>query len=217
MRFDYTPPTEGVVKNNSIKIALINPKFVPSFTDRTKDPYKTFAKNMGVDFVEMLTARGYPYIGPYETTDEMVYNDKKTTDLVLQVEVDPQFSGNPLKYSTSTDYTTKQTVYSYFYDGEITLTGKVNMIMSEPFTGTKIWVKSVPIEPTTFYVKSHFKYNNKNIPETDPAVWNALVENMELVYDKALKTAWNHLDPEEIKVKKAEAAEIKKDSGFKKN
>jgi hypothetical protein len=219
MRFDYTPPTEGVTKSNEIKFALINPRFVPSFTYPTLDPYRTFVKNMGADFVEMLSARGYPYAGPYQSIDEMVYSDKKSTDLILETEVDLQFSGDGLspKYSENTDYVTHQTTYSYYLDGVVTLSGKLNLTCSEPFTHTKVWVKSIPIEPTTFAWKSYNKYTNKNIPVTDPTIWNALVENMESISQKSLKTAWNHLDPEELKVKKNEAAEIKKNSGFIKN
>jgi hypothetical protein len=117
-----------------------------------------------------------------------------------------------LKYSTSMDYITKQIVYIYCYDGELTLSGKVNLQLSEPFTSIKVWVKSVPIEPTMFYVKSHYKYKDKNIPVTDFAIWNTVVENLKLIYGKSLKTPWDHLDPEELKVKKSEAAEIKKSS-----
>ena len=217
MSFDYSPPAEGITKSNKIKFALINPRYVATFKDANTDPYKTFVKNMGSDFVEMLTARGYPYMGPYTTTDEMVYSDKKGTDLLLETEVDIQFTGTPLKYSTYKDYSTKQTVYQYFYDGDVNMSGKVNLIFSEPFTKTKVWVKSVPIDPVTFYIKSFYKYKDKNIPDTDPMVWNTLVDNLEASYQKVLQTSWNHLQPEELEVKKKEATEIKQNSGFIKN
>jgi hypothetical protein len=37
------------------------------------------------------------------------------------------------------------------------------------------------------------------------------------MYDKALQMAWNHLDPEELKIKQNEAEEVRNDAGFNKN
>jgi hypothetical protein len=218
MKFDYVPPTEGITKSNDIKFSLIKPRFAPSIKWIPEDPFKTFIGNMSTDFVEMLSARGYPYIGPYESYDEMVYNDKKTTDLVLETEVDFQITGDYLKQNSFQVYDVNHfiTKTEYYYDGQATITGNVNLIFSEPFTKTKVWVKSVPIEPTTYYLKSYYRYNASVIPNTDPQVWNTTVENLEAIYTKTLRTAWNHLEPDELKVKKKEAGEIKANSGFQK-
>lgn len=216
-RFDYVPPRDSTRTAQSINIALVHPTFVKTFKGADRVPYSTFVKSMESDFIEMLTARGYNYLGPFHTYDEMVYSDKKTADLVLDIEVDLNFTGDFLKTYSYTDYTTKQIKYQYYYDGIAYMNGKVNLVISEPFTKTRVWVKSVPISGVSFYIKSFYRYTGKAIPETDVTVWNTLTENMEKAYQQALQTCWKHLDPEELKIKKAEADEIKKNSGFIKN
>ena len=88
-------------------------------------------------------------------------------------------------------------------------------------TQPRLWVKSIPLLVEDFHFKSHEKYRSSTtrmeVPETDPGIWNGLVENLNLAYDKALQTSWDHLNPEELAVKKAESEEIKKDSGYQKN
>ena len=172
---------------------------------------------MGKDFVEMLTARGYPYKGPFSNIDQMVYNEKKTTDLLIEPEIDLQFAGNYLKQKTAINILSTGSTIEYYADGDMTVSGKLNLIFSEPFTKTKIWVKSIQIDPVTFKLKSYYSYYTTNIPVNDPLVWNSIVDNLMVIYNNALSTAWKHLEPEELSQKKDEANEIKKNSGFLKN
>ncbi|MCX6162499.1 MAG: hypothetical protein NTV87_14355 [Ignavibacteriae bacterium] len=216
LTFDYNPPTEGVTKSGEITFALLNPRYVETFTESNVDPYKTFANNMGADFVEMLTARSYQYKGPFPNVDDMVYSDKKMTDLCIQPIIELQFTGDYIKAKTMYRYGNVGG-QEYYADGTMSVTGKLNLIFSEPFTKTKIWVKSIQIDPITFTLKSYYSYTARNIPVTDPMVWNSMVDNLIVVYQKILSTAWNHLEPEELLVKKAEANEIKEKSGYIKN
>lgn len=215
--FDYVPPTEGITKSNDITFALLNPRYVESFREGNVDPYKIFADNMGKDFVEMLTARGYPYKGPFSNIDQMVYNEKKTTDLLIEPEIDLQFAGNYLKQKTAINILSTGSSIEYYADGDMTVSGKLNLIFSEPFTKTKIWVKSIQIDPVKFKLKSYYSYYTTKIPVNDPLVWNSIVDNLMVIYNNALSTAWKHLEPEELEQKKEEANEIKKNSGFLKN
>lgn len=218
LSFDFVSPTEGYAKYSGITFAIINPQYVSDFKQSNTDPYKTFAKNMGNDFAEMLTARGFQYKGPFNKHDEMVYNDKKFTDLVLEPEMDIQFSGDFLKYGKKYNVAKLDWVYEYFYNGNATMTAKLNLAISEPFTKTKVWVKSLQIEPITFKLQSYYSYENQHFSaENDPLVWNLLVDNLSKVYIDFLNTSWNHLDPEELLRKKDEANEIKQNSGFLKN
>jgi hypothetical protein len=216
MNFDYNPPTEGVTKSNEIKFALVNPRFLGNSEEVAqfrKDPFKTFIKNMGQDFSEMLAARGYQTIGPFSSYDEMVYQEKKSSDLVLIPEVSLNFTSVPSK--ATYNYMLKQNVYQL--DGNVTMEGKITMHFCEPFTKTKVWSKSVPIEPVTFYIKSEQKYSEPIVNFDDNGVWNALTEQLSPMYQKCLKTCWNHLEPTELLIKKKEAAEIKAQSNFNKN
>jgi len=218
LNFGYLPPTEGITKSNEITFSLIDPKYVETFRESNTDPYKTFASNMSKDFVAMLSARGYPYKGPYSKIDQMVYGEKKSTDLVIIPEIELQFTGNYVMTKKSINLlSSSPSGIEYYADGDVSLSGKLNLVFAEPFTLTKIWVKSIQIDPITYRLKSYYAYTTPDIPINDPLVWNTMVDNLNVIYQKILSTAWNHLEPEELKLKKEEANEIKRNSGFLKN
>lgn len=125
-----------------------------------------------------------------------------------------KFTGDPRRQETSYDILTGKNNIYYSYDGDVTVTGTMNLAFTEPFTNTKIWVKSLKTDPISFKVKSYSQYTGPNIPNTDPLVWNTLSTELDKVYNKTLQTVWNHLEPAELLQKKTESAEIKKNSGF---
>lgn len=212
-QFDYAPPSEGFEKSDKVSFILLAPRYAPGFQYGFSEPYVSFTKSMASDFEEMLTARGYTYKGPYPTYDELVYNDKKTSDLILEVEVDMKIMNAGLLKSF-VNYS-KRTVY--YADGEFTIDGKLNLIAYEPFTREKVWTKSVPIAPARRRVTSENKYYDIGSVNGDAAVWNAVVDALQEPYAGTMRQAWNHLDPHEMEVLKKQAGEIKKNSGFIKN
>ncbi|MCB0410277.1 MAG: hypothetical protein KDD29_08660 [Flavobacteriales bacterium] len=213
LTFHFTPPSTSS-ETNDITFGLISPIFVDSFEESKHDPYKTYAKNMESDFIAMLTARGYKIKGPFENTEQMVYSDKKDIDLLIQPVIDIQFTGNVLKQGTTHDYSTGRDYPTFYYDGDLSMNGTMNLSFSEPFTNTKILVQSLKTDPVTFKMKSFNSYDAENIPLTDPLVWNSLSDNLTNVYGKTLQTVWSHLEPVELLQKKSESIEIKKNSGF---
>lgn len=216
-KFDYVTsnPNGEVTKSNQIALALVRPVFGVNTGDMPasaygRPPFTNFIKNMGNDFEEMLTARGYTIKGPFFTFDEMVYNDKKNTDLALHPEVDIVFTGLPIRKNFNA-MTGKDV---YWVEGEMKISGKINLVFYEPQTKTKVWVKSVPFEETTFQVKGTKKYFQPAFIQEEDGIWNPLVEHLEQVYQKSMKTCYNHLDPEELAIKKKEALEIKANANF---
>ena len=107
MKFDYSTPGVGVTKSNDIKFALINQDLLHHSNKVKLIHIKLLPTAWGMILSEMLTARGYPYVGPYNTIDDMVYSEKQTTDLVLEVEVDLQFTGNAIKQTSDYEILTK--------------------------------------------------------------------------------------------------------------
>jgi hypothetical protein len=59
------------------------------------------AVNMGNDFEEMLTDKGFTVRDPFGSRDERVYNDKVHSNFVLEIGIDinPQYNR---KYSPTT-------------------------------------------------------------------------------------------------------------------
>ncbi|MFZ1321994.1 MAG: hypothetical protein WAT71_10605 [Ignavibacteria bacterium] len=216
LTFHFTPPST-TSESNDITFGLISPMYVESFKESNQEPFITYAKNMENDFIAMLTARGYKFKGPFSNTEQLVYSDKKDIDLLIQPVIDLQFTGAALIQDTDLDWTTGKERPIFYYDGDLSVTSTMNLSFTEPFTNTKIWVKSLKTDPMTFKLKSSGKYYVQEIPNTDLLVWNTLSDKLNIVYDKTLQTVWNHLEPEELMQKKTESAEIKKNSGFIKN
>jgi hypothetical protein len=214
--YDFEPPTENVEKAIS-KTAFILMR--PQLAENVKEgdgPGKSFLDNMEADFSEMLIARGFTYKGPIDSYDELVYSDKRDNDLVMEVELYWETKGNYIKYSDITQYGGGIVRY-YEAKGECTYQGKLNIYLSEPFTHTKVFAKSVKIPSTSFQVKSQKRYRSLVELEKDVLYNNTFDQNYEKTYKDILNTAWKHLDPREIETKKKEADEIKKQSSFKRD
>jgi len=72
--FDFSPPSPVAPGSTEIKMGLIEPIYSGIFLYPNKPPFTQFRKNMGNDFEEILTARGYILKGPYEAYDLMTYS-----------------------------------------------------------------------------------------------------------------------------------------------
>jgi hypothetical protein len=139
--YDYTPPESDFTKSKDVSFLLMKPSFVKNFEYIDYAPFQNFAKAMAADYEEMLTKRGYPYIGPVTSYDEIVYADKKNSDLTLESELDFNIDGKPFKVNNGRTLIGNQPYTRYYADGELTISSKINFFVSEPFTHTKIWVK----------------------------------------------------------------------------
>jgi hypothetical protein len=219
--FDYSPPSSPNYNDtNKITLLLINPRLNPTNTKPMflEDPVKTFVKNMGSDYLEMLIAKGLPFKGPFNSYDEVVFSDKEQADLCFEPELELDFTGNPLKHKNavySGDGSIKYADACYWLDGTVALTGKMNLFLYEPFTHVKLWIKSIPIQSEEFILKSSYKYRTENIPLSDPGV-NEIVQNqLNAIYKKVFEASWNQLNYSELKMRNEEAKRIRTKAGFK--
>lgn len=215
--YDFSPPDIETPKEK-ITFLLINPTITQSI-DRLylkRNPFSTFTKNMGIDFEELMVAKGMLVKGPYESYESVVFSDKNEADLCFEPEIDLQFTGNALKtkLGATNIYGQSITPASYYYDGNMNLIGKLNLFIYEPHTKVKLWIKSVPLKSEEFYLKSKYRYNGTNIPLTDPGIWTTINETLNAMYRTALLTSWRHLDMNELKLKVAEAKKIAEKAGY---
>lgn len=215
--FDYKPPQEIIQDSSKVTFLLINPKLSTGVSEdyQVRNPFKTFIKNLAIDFEEMLVAKGLPHKGPYDNYESVVFSDKNQADLCLEPEVDIQFTGSALKHQQAFSNGFGIVPDAYWYDGRMTIIGKLNLFCYAPHTHVKLWIKSIPLKTKEFYLKSKHRYTGKNIPLSDPGIWNVLVENMKEMYQSAMNTAWQQLDLTELNLKKIEAKKIDNDAGYK--
>lgn len=217
--FDFSPPSPVASGSAGIKIALIEPVYSGSFNFSNNPLFRQFRKNMGNDFQEILTARGYTVKGPYETYDLMTYSDKNECQLGLDIEIDlniVQTSGGwnhiPI---TNYGYGIKSGGYSE-YKGTLNLSGKITISIIETFTRQKLLIKSVPVpqEDINVVAEAQFTYGSTGLPIDDPGVHNPLANSLSSFYKTTMKRGWDLLAIEELDHVKNQVPEIREKAGF---
>lgn len=228
-QFDYKAP--GSTNEKVVSLSLLTPQYAKDFKYRNESPFTEFAKSMEKDFEEILLEREYTFIGPFKDYDDMVFSDKSKTDLLLEVEIRIDWKDNlQTKPVYLTQYanemwscgTVRQvktgTVTKYSFDGTAGIGAEISIKASEIMTKQKVWVKKISIDPEYITVKSEKLYNENTIPANvwtkDPGFYNPMADFLEKYYKEIMKKAWNHLDPNELKLLKPQIEKIREESGF---
>lgn len=219
--FDYTPPERANPRSADITVALINPVFADEDPNKLVAPYSTFIENMANDFEEMLIAKGFSLRGPFKTRDEMVYGDKKNSDIALEISISLKDEGGlELKRNSKTnwgriiDKNAKDVIY-YTTGGTFYHFGNIIIEATDPFTGEKFWKKTVALPRKKITAQGNQTWSGKPTAEQmlskDTGVYNPIAKALEEYYQEAIKTAWRHIDVNEMQMIKKEIEKSKKD------
>jgi hypothetical protein len=215
-----TPTQQGVTQ-------LPSQTTVPLFDD--------FADSLTKDFMEVLGARGFGVRGPFKTYDEMIYPDKKGSDLTLTAEVRYSPDMSQLKFRRKTS--SNDSVPPHPNDpckivGAVIVECHVNLVVTESLTNERMWTKSIAIQPFTVKLVSHHyytlqslaKYSRKDgeafrtgvaIPievllERENKFYSDLGRALETQYDEILNKIYGYLDPREMTIVKNQTMELRK-------
>jgi hypothetical protein len=217
--FDFSPPIPVAPGSAGIKIGMIDPVYSGNFLYSNKSPFMQFRKNMGKDFEEILTARGYILKGPYEAYDLMTYSDKNECELGLDIEIDLnilQTSGG-WNHVQPTSYGYGVTGGNYSeYAGTLNLSGKITISVIETFTRQKLLVKSVPVPQEDIIVKAEarFALGSTGLPTDDPGVHNPIAKSLSNFYKTTMRRGWEMLAKEELEHVQKQVPEIREKAGF---
>lgn len=215
--YDYEPPSKAPAKSAQVVFLLVDPAYQEKFAYSSYKIFSDFSKAMSADYNESLTAKGYSVRGPFEYYDQVVYNDKKESDLLLQVEIDFDINSSNVNWVYAPEWVSgkgRYAVYkaSYTYSGYFILSGKVNLVAAEPLTKEKLWAKSIPLKQKEVHIVPFYKSPDKNFNlgfSRDPGVINPMIEALQDYYKQVFNTSWNHLDPNELAPLKKEVLEIR--------
>lgn len=217
--FDFSPPSPVAPGSAGIKIAMIDPVYSGNFLYANKSPFMQFRKNMGKDFEEILTARGYILKGPYEAYDLMTYSDKNECELGLDIEMDLNIveTSGGWKHVSPTYYNGGVISGNYSeYKGTLNLSGKITICIIETFTHQKLLIKSVPVPQEDIIVEAEarFALGATGFPIGDPGVHNPLANALSSFYKTTMKRGWDMLAPEELAHVQKQVPEIREKAGF---
>jgi hypothetical protein len=215
--FDYTTKTTVPLGSAGFVVGLIKPMYPVTFQASSSELFQSLRRGIGSDIEEVIIAKGFSLKGPYDALDEMIFEDKKRTDMLIQIEIAPSFTAvqgewkshyNPLLGGN----------YTYSYTGKASLVGRITLNGIEPLTNEKLWVKSVSIPnienidiaTTNRYVR---RLTDLEILE-DPGVYNAIGKALQQQYQGILDKIVVQMSVEEFNSLKPQIKELKSKKGF---
>ena len=200
-----------------------------------EESYRTIgerlAQSMGVDLQKIVISKGMTALGPYETYDEVVYGDKKNASLMLAPKLEMQITVNYFGPATQISGVNQARQYEnrMSRDFEMKVGGYLTLVMMEPLSREKMWIKKLEIAPVILRGVEQWEA----VPEHTPTYgffgevtgqkitgWNqgamvyddkpeVLADIVSSFYQTVLGKCWTFIDPQEILDLKATAQEIR--------
>jgi len=206
--FDFAPPSNATPDSTSVSFCLVKPQF-PEVWQKdliTYYPFNKFSQNMGSDFEEILSARGFRMRGPFATYDEMSFPDKSQSDLTLMPKIEFDFSPVGVQQAGKDLLGTPW----YRWKGTVKLGGRITIAVNETLSNERMWSKSVELPARSFAYESP-KYGGpmQGLSLDDVKLANLLAKNMQDYYTMTMTEVWKYLDPQEMAMIKKQAMPLK--------
>jgi hypothetical protein len=141
--FTWNPPQNAPVRSMRVTMAVVSPSFAQQNEFATKHDTlaKGFTRSLATDFDKILIAKGMTVTGPYESLDMMTYPDKKNADLSLTPDV--------VLNATVIEGQWTRNGNNFVQPIQVTMDGSVTLVLREPLSSEKIWIKKIPLQGVT--------------------------------------------------------------------
>ena len=209
--FVYVPPSV-TPKSLPVTIALVHPMYGDpaafAQSSHARQAGSAFVSSMKTDLEKMLVAKGFKVTGPYENINVMTFPDKKSANLTLTPIVDVR----------ATEQITKQTgtgsmFFPYTAEGVCVVSGWVSLVMLEPLTGEKIWIKRIEVDS----VQQPFVWKYQLVQSGGQLVTNSIDDTrghataaaLSKIYPQVMQKAWDYFHPDEVLQMKKQAEEAR--------
>jgi hypothetical protein len=140
---DIVRPPAGSVP---ITVAVVNPSYRETDSSVLASPMysgigKGLTVSMGTDLDKVLIAKGITTTGPFTSSDEITYSEKKGSDLTLAPRVFIAAESRLEKPHRIRGAARWEVHFT------LSVTGWITFIMQESMTGEKMWIKKLELEP----------------------------------------------------------------------
>ena len=216
-KFSWTPAARSTQKASDITMAIVSPTYSANSQTQTvlaqlsagnivpifKAPlFSNFSSALGKSFQELLVSKGFTIKGPYSSFSYMTYPDKQGSDLAIYptINLSVDISGVKNKNHEKLVLLSPNRIV-YTQEGVITLNGQISLVVFEPLSGAKMWIKNIVLDPITIKCKSTKESDtpmNGKLNFADPGIINPIAQALESYYPKILNTAWTYIDPNEM-------------------
>jgi hypothetical protein len=220
--FDYTPASQGTSGSAGVTFTLIKAAYKgdPRLPWITFPQFANLDTAIGQDLPELLTAKGFSVRGPLDSYDLIPYSEKKDIDLLLvptmellitlkdsKAEKEPSWGSGPPFFNLT---------------GNADVSGKLNLELREIVTRELMWTKNIPFTYTFPYSvrisgyidESHYYVEGSRIPFNYALIMDDVAKGMEKEYPNLMATVYKLLDPEEMRIIKKQAQELKSKKGY---
>lgn len=226
LTFSYAPPTTSAPNSAKVTLAVVQPQWAR--TEGAAD-LNQLTTAMGNDFMALLNARGFTTRGPFDSYQAMVFPDKTGSDLVLTPEMQLSWQFADVKTAQANDGLMAALLNpgktSYVVNGTVTISGAINLLLSESMTNERMWSKSIKVDPIVVAWAGSKHYDPTTDPSlsapgalrnflmSDPGFQQAVFPKLEAMYQSIMQKSWDYLDPREVQLVKSQAAELKRRAG----
>ena len=218
--FDYMPKQTAKAGSVGLVLAFLKPYYSPGFHESASNElFKSFQSALSNDIEELIIGKGFNMKGPYQAFDEMIFEDKKRTDIAIQIEISPQFTAAQGDWKSKLNFALVGGSYTtWTYSGKVSLVGKINLSGVEPLTKEKIWSKSVSIPNVeNIAIETSNRYErplDEHEIYQDPGVYNAIGKALNMQYAGIMDKVAAHFNAEEFRTLKSQIKELKSKKGF---
>ncbi len=222
-RFDFRPPSKAHPNSAGVTFALVSPSYSEHYVWTRMPPFTDLCGAMADDFEELLAARGFTTKGPYAAYEEMTFPDKRVSDLVLIPSL--ELAVDILDTRLSQEWGGPLGLTPLFRQvGTAHLSGRVTLSVNETLSRERMWFKSLRVPAMSVAwtgEKQYMAVDGTRVPPvprarvySDPGFRRAIKRPLEDIYRQIFDMAWKHLHPEEMRLIKRQAIEIKQKFGF---
>ena len=223
--FNYTPDFQGAPGSAGVTLAVAN------LTYRTDDEkllwfacsqFTNLGKSIKDDLPELFIAKGFSVRGPFDSLDLIPYSDKKVIDLWLVPVMGLSVTLKDKKAEVESIWAAPPV---YILSGNAEVSGKINLELREVVTHELMWSKSIPFTNTFYYclrIPGYKQIRQKTLggswvditPFDYALIMNDVAKEVEQQYPNLMATIAKLIDPEEMKMIKKQAQELKSKKGY---
>ena len=202
----------GIAKDSPahIAFALVKPEYAdPSFKEMPTT--RLFRDSLSKEVESLIISKGFTIQGPFDSYNDMTFPQKKMSDLILRPVITWAWTmphphavqksdfGSALLGGSGT-----KTVYET--SGACKLSGRIDFLVLESLTGTKMWTKSVNLEVPDEDCSS----SSGDGSGTQVILTNGVNKLLEKAYNMTMEKIDTYFNREEMAQVKQQSQELRK-------
>lgn len=218
--FGYKTTNQARPGSSGVLIALLQPHYWERFRYNNVDLFDNYRSYIEKDIEQLLVDKGFRLKGPFQSYDNMIFDDKKEADVAIEISIEPTFTAADGSWRAYKQFALNGNAPTYYYySGTVSLIGKIVMTGYEPLSHEKIWVKSVDIPSVTDIniTTANRTFESPTVNAAffnDPNVYNALGTALQQQYGNILSKMDALTDPREFISLKPQIKELKSRKGY---